>query len=47
MPLPGQISKPPALNLSRMKNRTARIIFETLICAAIGAIFGAALGFAF
>jgi len=30
-----------------MKNRTVRIIFETLFCAAIGAIFGAALGFAF
>jgi len=30
-----------------MKNRIFRLIFETLICAAIGAIFGAALGFAF
>jgi hypothetical protein len=30
-----------------MKNRIARIIFETLICAAIGALFGVALGFAF
>jgi hypothetical protein len=30
-----------------MKNRTARIILEILICALVGAIFGVALGFAF
>jgi hypothetical protein len=27
--------------------RTTRLILETLICALVGAIFGAALGFAF
>lgn len=46
MLLPGQIFKPLALNLPRMK-RISRIILEILICAAIGAIFGVALGFAF
>jgi hypothetical protein len=30
-----------------MKNRTFRIIIETLICALAGVLFGVALGFAF